>query len=326
MQFPRLTSKKLRGVFRVALFLACVNVLVTALYLPRARAAAEKFAVSRGLAVLKQLGPLVEGSEQAMSINGQRMFLASRVTPLPLDQVLGLFERDCQANSGGLSQELGQLPVAAQGVAIPAQMRDPARWFTLREEDGRAGQVTCFVRTRSPGGLRGLVARLATFAKSGDLAELGDAHYVVAQRVEGSNLTHVLALWTEGHFNVLQMFPASGDAPGADSTAVPRPPNSVRVLSAEAPDRPYALRMYDSSLSASEILSSYSQQMQSRGWARLALPKAGEIDLDQSSRTFTKAGRAVILVVNSTPEEKSGVNLIELGSAGFATVQAELSP
>jgi hypothetical protein len=319
-------GKKLRGVFRVALFLSCANVLATALYLPRARAAAEKFAVSRGLDVLRQLGPLVEGSEQAMSINGQRMFLASRVTPLPLEQVLDLFEHDCQVNSGGLSRELGQLPAATQGITIPAQWRDPSRWFTLREEEGRAGQVTCFVRQSSPGGLRGLIARLATFARSGDLAELGDAHYVVAQRDERSKLTHVLALWTEGHFNVLSMFPASGDAPGADSSAVPRPPSSVRVLSAETLDRPYALRMYDSSLSPSEILNHYSQQMQSRGWARLELPRPAEIDLDQSTRTFTNAGRAVIVVVNTTPEEKSGVNLIELGSAGFATVQAEPSP
>ena len=326
MKFRLPLGKKLKGVLRVALFLACVNVLATALYLPRARAAAEKFAVSRGLAVLRQLGPQVEGSEQAMSINGQRMYLASRVTPLPLDQVLGLFEHSCQVNSGGLSQELGQLPTAIQGVAIPAQWRDPSRWFTLREEDGDAGQVTCFVRQNSPGGLRGLIARLATFARSGDLAELGDARYVVAQRDRGSNLTHVLALWTEGHFNVLSMFPASGDAPGADSTEVPRPPSSVRVLSAEAPDRPYALRMYDSSLGASEILSSYSQQMQSRGWARLDLPRTGEIDLGQSTRTFTKAGRAVIVVVNTTPEEKSGVNLIELGNAGFAVVEAGPSP
>jgi len=320
------TRKKLKGAFRVAFFLSCVNLLGTALYLPRARAAAEKFAVSRGLEVLKQLGPRLDGPEQAMSINGQRMFLASRVTPLPLDQVLGLFEHDCQANSGGLSRELGQLPAAAQGDALPAQLRDPSRWFTLREEDGRAGQVTCFVRQSSPGGLRGLIARLAAFAKSGDLAELGDAHYVVARRDEGSNLTHVLAMWTEGHFNVLSMFPATGDAPGGDSSVVPRPPSSLRVLSAEAPDRPYALRMYDSPQKPSEILSGYSQQMQSRGWSKLDVPRAGEIDLNQSSCTFTKDGRAVIVVVNTTPEEKSGVNLIELGSQGFATVQGEPSP
>ena len=320
------TAKKLKGALRVALFLVCVNLLCTVLYLPRARAAAEKFAVSRGLDVLKQLGPLLEGSEQAMSINGQRMFLASRVTPLSLDRVLGLFEHDCQANSGGLGQELGQLPAAPPGTAFPAELRDPSRWLTQREEDGRAGQLTCFVGRSSPGGLRGLIARLAAFAKSGDLAELGDAHYIVAERDEGSHLTHVLAIWTEGHFNVLSMFPANGDAPGSDSSVVPRPPNSVRMLSAEAPDRPYALRMYDSPQKPSEILTGYSRQMQSRGWSKLDVSRAGAIDFNQSTRTFTKDGRAVIVVVNTTPEEKSGVNLIELGNPGFATVQAESSP
>lgn len=318
--------KRLKGALRVALFLSCVNLLGTALYLPRARAAAEKFAVTRGLQVLTQLGPLAGESEQAMSINGQRMFLASRVTTLPLDEVLELFEQDCRANSGGLAEALGKLPAQLHGADIPEQLRDPSRWLTLRQQDGPAGQVTCFVRSDSPGKMKGFLARLAAFAKSGDLSELGDARYVVAERDEAAKLTHVLATWTQGQFNPLQMFPPSGDAPGADSSVVPRPENSVRVLSAETPDRPYALRIYDSPRPPAEILSYYTREMRVRGWSLLEVSGATGVELARAARTFTKDGRAVIVVVNTTPEERSGVNLIELGSQGFAAARAEYSP
>jgi hypothetical protein len=316
----------MRGAFRVLTFLTIANLAGTAFYLPRARAAAEELAVSRGLAVLRQLDPMLQGSDQAMSINGQRMFLASRTTPLELKAVLALFEQDCQASSGGLSEQLGKLPTQFQGSAIPEQLRDPSRWFTVRQEDGAAGQVTCFARSDSPGGLKGLISRLSAFAETGELSELGDARYIVARRDESTQLTHVLAMWTEGSFNVLRMFPKSGDAPGRDSSVVPRPPNSVRVLSAEPPDKPYALRMYDSEQAPAEILSGYTKVMEARGWSSITAPQSSEVDLNESSRTFTKDGRAVIVVVNTTPEQKSGVNLIEMGNQGFATVATRQAP
>jgi len=317
---------RLRAIARVGALLTCMNLLGAALYLPRARAAAEQFAVARGLQVLKQLGPVLMDTEQAMTINGQRMFLAARTTPMPMKEVLGVFERDCHENSGGIAEQLGQLPQEIRGTPIPEQLRDPARWFTLREEDEQAGQVTCFVRQSSEGGLSGLIARLSAFAKSGDLGELGDARYVVARHDASTGLTRVMALWTEGSFKVLELFPKQGDAPGSDSSTVPRPPNSVRVLSAQVPDKPYALRLYDSDETPTEILDHYQRMLPAQGWSQLPVPTTPDIDINDFSRTFTKQGRAAIVVVNTTPQQKSGVSLIELGNTGFANVKLESAP
>lgn len=312
------------GILRVIAFLTVVNLGVTAVYLPRARAQVESLAVSRGLEVLKALGPIGEDTEQAMQINGQRMHLAARVTALPVSEVLSLFERDCHEHAGGLGAELAKLPAEKRG-AIPKELRDPSRWLTLKEEpDERGGHVACFTRASQSESLKSFIARLSAFAKTGELAELGDAHYVVARRDERTKRTQVLALWTEGSFNVLDMFPASGDAPGRDSELAPRPPAAVRVLSAEAPDRPYALRMYDSRETAEHILAFYERSMRERGFTRVELTKSAELDLNRFAQTFEKDGRAVIVVVGVTPEQKSGVNLIEMGSSGFAT--AEVRP
>ncbi|MGC4093350.1 MAG: hypothetical protein QM756_36750 [Polyangiaceae bacterium] len=314
-------SGRVRGVLRVLGFLAVVNLVGTALYLPRARAAAEELALSRGLTLLKKLEPVLNGADQAMTINGQRLYFAARTTSLPLGQVLTTIERDCHDSMNSLKEQLGALP-----ASVPQELSDPTRWFTVRESDKRAGQVTCFARQSSPGGWRGLVERLSAFARSGELSEIGDARYVVAQRDDSDRFTQVLAMWSESHFNLLEMFPEQGDAPGRDSDFVPRPSNSVRVLSAETPDRPYALRIYDSAQPPAEILAEYDRGMKQRGWARTEPPESTELDWNQSARAFSKDGRAVIVVVNETANEKTGVNLIELGSAGFATVSAGVSP
>ena len=312
-----------RGVLRVVAFLGALNLAITALYLPRARAQVEALATSRGLAVLKQLGPFGDAGEQGVDINGQRMFLAARSTQLPVAEVLALFERDCHEQASTIRTELAKL--SSEHLDLPAELRDPTRWLTLKQENGaESGQVTCFTRAGRSESLSGFVTRLSAFAKTGELSQLGDARYVVARRDEKANRTQVLALWTEGRFNVLDMFPSHGDAPGRDSSVVPRPPESVRVLSADISERPYALRMYDSAQPPQQILGYYAEAMKARGWSSLDLPRTSELDLNEFARTFQKDGRAVIVVVGTTPEQKSGVNLIEMGNPGFA--RAELLP
>src|SRR5262249_33900492 len=114
---------------------------------------------------------------------------------------------------------------------------------------------------------------------------------------------------------------------GEDSRYVPRPLDSRRVLSAQLADQAYALRMYDTEHSHADVLSYYEKQLLPRGFITNPLPQSSpELDLNDHVRTFSKDGAAVIVVTHQTPDEKTGVSLIELGSRGFAkaTATAEL--
>jgi hypothetical protein len=315
-------SRRLRGALRVAAFLGCANLAFSALTLPQARAAAEEAAKQSGLALLEQIGPALVGPPEEALINGQRMSLASKSTALGVEQVLARFGQHCREHSAGLASEVAALPNGAQALAkLPEGLRDPARWLSSESiaKDGRAGQIACIARRDSGGGLKALVEHVLAFIDSGDLAEIGDARYVVARRDEASGQTHVLAMWTEGKFDIPHMFASSGDAPGTDSRYVPRPPEARRVLSAEMTQRAYAIRMYDTTRSHGAVLSYYGRELALRGFFVHPLPHGSvELDLNEHVRAFSKDGVAVIVVTTQTPAEQTGVSIIEMGSLGFA--------
>jgi len=319
-------SRRLRGTLRVAAFLGCANLAFSALTLPQARAAAEAAVKKSGLELLQQVGPALVGPPEVALINGQRMSLASKLTPLSVEQVIARFGEHCREHSAGLSAEIAALPNGAAALEkLPSELRDPSRWLSSETiaGDHNAGQIACIARKDSGGGLSGLVNRVLAFTESGDLAEIGDARYIVARRDQASGQTHVLAMWTEGKFNIPEMFTNSGDAPGSDSRDVPRPPDARRVLSAELAHRSYSIRMYDTQRSNQEVLSYYERELTPRGFLGHPLPEGGaELDLNDHVRAFSKDGAAVIIVTTQTPAELTGVSVIEMGSLGFAKASA----
>jgi hypothetical protein len=76
------------------------------------------------------------------------------------------------------------------------------------------------------------------------------------------------------------------------------------------------------------VLKYYEQQLQPRGFTKHELPPtdaSGQLDLNEHVRAFSKDGVAVIVVTNDTPEDQTGVTLIEMGSLGFAKATAGVS-
>lgn len=319
-------SRRVRGVLRVAAFLASANLAFSALMLPQARAAAEEAVKRSGLELLEQIGPALVGPPEVALINGQRMSLASKMTPLSVDQVIERFGEHCREHSAGLANEIAALPKGAAALEkLPEELRDPSRWLSNQTiaDDHKVGQIACIARKDSGGGLKGLVDRVLAFTDTGDLSEIGDARYVVARRDEASGQTHVLAMWTEGKFNIPEMFTNVGDAPGTDSRDVPRPPEARRVLSAEMSNRSYSIRMYDTHRSNEEVLSYYEAQFAPRGFLNHPLPHdTPELDLNDHVRAFSKDGAAVIIVTTQTPAELTGVSVIEMGSKGYSKASA----
>ena len=83
--------------------------------------------------------------------------------------------------------------------------------------------------------------------------------------------------------------------------------------------------MYDTRKAHAEVLKFYEQQMLPKGFRQHELPvteASGELDLNEHVRAFSKDGVAVIVVTTQTPDEQTGVSLIEMGSLGFAKATA----
>jgi hypothetical protein len=316
------------GLARVFAYVVVLNTALAVLCVRWAWADAEKGVETAGLALLRQLGPMPASGVQPIVVNGQRIFFASHYTSLGVADVLSVFDRHCQENSSKLGEELGKLPARFGAIDFPERLRDPSRWAVVREEarDGEAGQLGCLAQPRE-GGLSAVLKRLQTFVESGDLSKLGDARFVTARRTEDGKSTQVLALWTEGTFNFRDIFLSEGDAPGSDPQHVPRPPDARRVFSAEVPDQPYALRMYDSTRPRAALLSFYDTEMKRRGFApRPVAPKPGSDDFvieHPESRAFTKNGSALLVTTDSLEGGKIGVTLIEMGGSGAAHAVAK---
>jgi hypothetical protein len=326
-------NPRLRGVLRVAFFLSTLNLAVTAALLPSATARAEEELKRGGLELLKQLGPELVGHPEVAVINGQRMSLGSKTTPLGVAEVMRRFERHCEEQSGGLAAELGRLPEKLAGAVVPESLRDPSRWLTRKglSQDETAGQLACIARKRDAGGMRGFVDSVLALVETGDLGKVGDARYIVARRDEAAGYTHVLAMWTEGSFNIPAMFPETGDAPGSDSAHLPRPPAARRVLSAEITGHPFAMRMYDTDKPHDQVLSYYRELQKGQGWSSHVLPRPDrdlqvELDLNQHVLTFSKDAAALIVIAHTTPQDKTGVTLIEMGGAGFVRTSLKDMP
>ncbi|HMJ15380.1 MAG TPA: hypothetical protein VK524_28385 [Polyangiaceae bacterium] len=319
----KLRRYRLRAVLRMLAFFAAVSGVSVVLLLGSARAQVEKRTRDMGQKLLAQLGPLVLEEPSTVTVNGQQMFMASTLTPLPADQVLARFEAHCQENSGGLEQAFGKLPSHFRGKEIPDQMRDPARWLTHRSgtAQGDLGEITCFTR-RDSSSAAGFMDRWMRFAETGDVSEFGNMRYVVARRVTPKT-TQVLAIWTEGSFKVPDMFPEHGDAPGSDSRNAPRPPESVRLLSAEFRGQPYSARIYESRRAPAAVLAFYDGQMRERNF--IAEPVWKEhasdrrvTDAPSYARAFTKAGATIIVSALTDPVFGDGtqVAIAEIGTRG----------
>lgn len=318
------------GVARVAAYLALVNFGISYLLMRSAYAGAEKAIQRLGSQLTKELGSRLVGEPQAVSVNGQLLFFAAKESELSVKAALDAFDAHCEAHSGGLREEFAKLPGFEQRkLALPEGMRDPGRIGIIRSDAGRASDaeteahLVCIAQPKNGGGVRGLLTRVNEFMATGDAARIGDMRYVAARKMANGN-TQVIAIWTEGKFNIEAMFPDAGDAPGTDAPDFPRPPSSVRSFSAVVPDHPYAVRFYDSSESRAQVLSFYDQSLTVAGWAlRPSSMGADGPELQAADvRAFTRAGRAMVLSVQDDGPGKTGVTVLEIGSMERVVAEA----
>lgn len=289
------------GVMRASVFVsvACAVVGLVALRSVRADVGESGIVLGREMS---RLGNLVADSRR-VRLNGESVFVASATLPSPPSVVLDRVEQLCNNATGGLREELAD--PARLGRALPAgtELRGLALGV-LRKEGSGEGVVACLARSGG-GGLTELGERLTDFAQSGDLGRLGDLRYVYVRAVEGGR-SHVVTVWTEGPIRLGHLFPTSGDAPGEDPPAVPRPPGTLRLLAARVDAAPYGAWIFEGKGSAAGALAFYDAEMARTGWtASRTVP--GE---NASARAFSRGGLDVLLLADDEEGGRVAVSMV----------------
>jgi hypothetical protein len=317
------------GLVRVAALFAAIGAVTLILSVRQAAANAEGEARKLGKQLLENFGTLVLDEAVPVRVNGSNLFMSATATDLAPNAVVDRFETYCREHSGFGADAPLELARLTAGRALPAEVRDPARWGSARSAKSNEdfAQMLCFMR-RDKTNVAGQLRNLMAFVRDGDLSHFGEMHYLVARRL-GPNRTQVLVTWSQGSVNVRSMFPAEGDAPGGDLDFVARPPDSTRVLSAQLEGRPYSVHMYETHQPPERALRHYDKEFEIHGmkpdpvWLE-RVDDAAATPTPSYARAFTLP-RGLLLVTAVEALDDSGitqVSLIEMGSNGDAKFAA----
>lgn len=150
-----------------------------------------------------------EDGERVLVLNGQEIEIVTRVVEGELPTVMEELRRDCP---GGDAREQG-----AEAYFLCIEDLSAAEW---------------------PG-------RIAAFADTQDVAELGKLRYTYAERDDERGVVLLVTMRPVSSFRIDEIIPdADQDVAGADPTNVPRLEGLRRVLSAYERGEPYGVTMY----------------------------------------------------------------------------------
>jgi hypothetical protein len=301
---PGNQASKGAAVARLSAYAAVVAVVATCLAARSARAAMRESSMALGRE-LEQLGDLA-GTTKAVSLNGQRMFVSTAVTPLGVPAVLDRFEAECVAHPNALARSAEEAIGRAPAKVLRAlDLR--ARLSIARSGDATEGVVACLW---GHGETKSATAVVREVATGWDMASLGDLVFVHARVTEGG-VTHVVTTHTEGSFKPFAMFPESGDVPGTDSAIAPRPSDARRVLSAVSEDAPYAIRSYTVDRPAARALADVDAAMGERGWTALERQ-----DAPAEGHAFMHTSGVVVYALARHAEAGTVLTFVEQGQGG----------
>jgi hypothetical protein len=307
---------KFRPIFRVQAYFSVVAFVVFGAKMGLAYKSTEQSLQEAGGQIAEYLKLSVDGVE-SVSINGERFAFAVTMTDMPVGEVLSITERACAENSGNLIDELGPVLEHAKKEKPGLKGLDASKLTTLRR-DGKhgesSGDVTCFTRPRDDGKSAqhpGFMKRMQRFTENMALGELGEGHYLRADREEKANKTRILYVRSLGEMKMTNFFSGDGDSPGKDPKDIPRPPSSERTLSAGIERNGDGFYSYESKESADAILNFYDQKMP-KGWEKMPLD-GNEPELT-FARAFAQDDRATYVVIEPLKEGSGcAVALITLG-------------
>jgi hypothetical protein len=298
----RLFKPRALGALRVLGLVILIQLIAVALWLRSAHARASEALLSVGAELMK-----IEGANpnpaRSVVLNGLTVHLRTASTDHDLHSVLDRFHALCRARTGVQAPQaaLDKLRGGAHSVATPALLDG-----VLRAESDSEGVIAC-VDTGSQLSLTDLTSRLQAFAETGDLNEVGELRYVLARRVDGK--TAVLTLWTEGSTPLLEMFPASGDAPGQDPADISRPQGTRRLLSTWENGQRYSMTAYVAGGErVAELVAFYEQDFRSKGW----LMETNAVGSSKSKVTTIRARRGGRIVLVRIGNDRRGAATVSV--------------
>jgi len=256
------------------------------------------------------------GPPQPVVINGTTMFVGGRHVRMSVGEALDHFEEHCQDHGVGLEEEFTKLPEKTR-TGLPPTLRNPKRFGILRTEAEGEGVLSCLAAPEGSHGIQGFLARVREFAETGDLARVGRLRYVFA-KANTKGGADLVTLWSEGSFNVNEMLFSEGDVPGRDTEGVSRPPNSVRLLSADMAGTGYGIRAFATRDTAARVLETYEHTLPAQGWRQFTPPEGnmGQIPAQQTgTRIFTRSGGVVFLIADQASDETT-LHIVEMGTRG----------
>lgn len=288
------------GIARVAIFLVAVFLVLGAASAHAAYGDMREAALQTGRQ-LASMGQL-DAPFHRVLLNGEPIYLSSAMVDESVKEVLDRFEAECISQPGSLPELYKALPKEAKKKL---GSDDGAGLGILRTEVDDEGVVACLAQ-ESQGGWSAMQERLARFAQSGDLGEVGDLRYLYVTR-QGAR-THVLSVWTQGSFRFSNLVAKEGeDAPGSDARDVPRPLNAKRVLTAAVEGAPYGVRIYNSAATSEELRTHYRQELSQYGWTEVS----GVAEAVDGGLAFSRAG-VDLLVLLQPKQGRTFVSTVEM--------------
>jgi hypothetical protein len=300
--------------FARAIALLRVTTLLVAIGTPaliciavRARAHTDELLQSAGASMLAYAKATHLDAPRTLVLNGAPLRLLSGSTPDSVDTLLDFFHARCRRISGGLDER-----VAALQRRLPASSFKTARALdgVLRRDNERAGYLACLDLGDGPIAPRTLFAHIRAFLATGDLAEVGGLRFVWATR--DSTRTSYVALFTDGSLPLRSMFPAQGDAPGADPLEIPRPARTRRLLSAWQEGQAPMFASYHSASSPKELEALYRTQLAKQA-ARVRELESAE---GEPRLLWIERGPAIAVAILSGDERGAMLTLVPLRSPG----------
>lgn len=291
-----------RRLLRLTTYLVCVCLVAAALAARAAYAQANEAALEFG-EQLSGLEELTRGANVVL-VNGERFHRVIAFVDDSVGSVLDRIQKDCETMPGLLGQAASEVSSEHREALAKYRLSPRILRGIVRHDEERRGMVACFTDARHSG-LAGLADAAKRFAQTSNLGEFGHFRYAFARRTDDGT-TQVTTLWADTELNLSTMFPAHGDAAGADSAVLPRPATSRRVLAASAEGQPYALRLYDTADGAASVRRFYEDWFHKHGWISAGQARQGGF-------SYLRADGYQVIVTLGERKGRTAVGLVEAG-------------
>jgi hypothetical protein len=296
----------LPNVLRLVAFCTFVSLVVAAFTVRAVAGNLREGMLSLGHEMMRYTDRAAMGPARTLSLNGAAVDFATGSTQDTVEHVLGVYERRCASHDGSVAQQIADLAGTSPRAGEFARQHGLS---TMRAGDDRQGFVACLDLGDARVAPEEILRRVRSFVASGDVADVGRMRYLYAERANNGR-TRFIAFWADGEVNVRRMFPAAGDAPGADVPSVPRGPGLRRLLSAYEVGQNYAMEIYAGRAPRPQLEAFYRDAMPRNGWSPIPM-RGGAPDLHgQTMLTYEKGATTVSLVFDSARDGTASVTVL----------------